>query len=240
MQPGDRPSGDRPRWVAGLLAAWAIALVVGGGTTTAVSVALFPAVTERSRTMPGLLGSIAIGALVGGVLGWIAPTVAGVEVSTGIAAGLGVAVGGGLGAMVWFLAVGDSGEQEGMETVAVQMESDEASPTPQPADLFAANPDPIVYFAGERPVVRTVNAAFEETFGVAAATLEDADLSEAVMAEDDADDVLEAIGPSGSYDAVRDCETVEGVRSMRLRLAVTERGGRTDGYLLYTPVGGEN
>lgn len=240
MQTGEGTSWDSGVGATSLLTVALLASAVGAGDVAAASLLVAPAATGRSRAMPGLLGSIAIGALVLGALGWAGTALLDVQVSTGVAAGLGVAVGGGIGAMVWFLAVGESGDQEGMETVAVEMEDEAAAePAPEPADLFAANPDPIVYFAGEEPVVRTVNPAFEETFGVHAGSLADADLSEAVMADGDVDDLLAAIGDGEDYDDVHDCETVQGARRMRLRLAVTGSDVRTDGYLIYTPLPGD-
>lgn len=216
-----------------LLALLVLAGALGGGGSAWASLGLVLAVPGRTREMPGLVGSIASGALVLAVLGWAGATLVNLQVSPALAAGLGIAVGGGVGAMAWFLAVGETGP-DGPETVAVEMADEEGGPSPRPADLFAASPDPIVFFAGDPPVVRAVNPAFEEVFGASSAALEDADLAEA-LAFDETDEVLSAVRSGGTYDEVVECRTEDGTRAMRLRIAAP--GGAT-GYLLYTPVGG--
>lgn len=193
---------------------------------------------DRYRTLGGLVGSIATGALVGGALAWLATTVTGVvSVPSTLATGLGLAVGGGLGSVVWLIGLGDEVE-DGTETVTVDMEGDEAAgPAPEPVDLFEASPDPICFYseAPEGPVVRAVNPAFTAVFGVSSDALDGVPLREGVLVAERADDVVAAAREGRVFDEVVACETDDGRQPMRVRIAATGRG-RTDGYVLYTAV----
>lgn len=218
----------------GLSVAVAVSADLGGAGAAPASLAVALAVTGGSTDLRRLAGAIATGAVALATVGWLGAAAVLPDVSSPLAAGLGVAVGGGLGAVVWLLAAGDDADR-GPGTVDVDMGAD-ADPAPQPADLFAASPDPIVFFVdrGDGPVVRALNPAFEESFGTDAAALEDAPLAEALPAGADAEAVL-AGGDGAAHDAVYDCETVDGTRPMRLRVAVTGEGASA-GYLLYSAV----
>lgn len=236
MYTGVDVAGVRTWRPACLLALSLLVALEGGGAATA-SLPLLLAVPGGVRDTGGLVAAIGLGALVLGTAGWAGATVLDAQVSVVVAAGLGIAAGGGIGAVVWLLAVGEAADRGGRETVAVEMNDDErAGPEPQPADLFAESPDPIVFFAGEEPVVRAVNPAYEETFGVSSGVLDGADLEEALMSAEPADDVVAAVRTGGSYDRTVACEAAEGTRRMRLRLVVTEDPVGASGYLVYTPV----
>lgn len=223
------------RYPAFLVLALLVALEGGGGTTA--SLALILAVPGRARDTGGLVGAIAVGAAVLGALGWIGVAVFDAQVSLVAAVGLGIAGGGGIGAVIWLLVVGEAAEGGGRETVAVEMDDEEPTgPEPQPADLFAANPDPIVFFAGEEPEVRAVNPAYEDAFGVSSSVLDGADLDEALMTADAVDGVGSAARTGDPFDRTVECETAEGTRTMRLRVVVTEGPTGASGYLLYTPL----
>lgn len=181
------------------------------------------------RLAAWLLGGVAVG----GTLGYLLIAVAGAPLSLQVGVGLGVALGGGLGAVANLLATDaePSGSQE--ETVDVDM-GDRESKTPRPADLFEDHPDPVLYVAdeGHGPVVRAANAAYADAFGVPASGVEGAPLSDAVMSDEGTDDVVDAVAADRSLDVVVGCETPDGDRQFRLRVA----GDREDCYLVYTPV----
>ena len=193
---------------------------------------------DRYRSMTGLVGAIAAGALGLGTVAWLVATqTAIVAAGPTLVTGLGIAVGGGLGSLVWLLGLGDSEATEA-DTVTVEMEGDETSqPAPEPVDLFEANPDPICFYAeaADGPVVRAVNPAFERVFGVSSAALDGEPLADGALVGDDGAALVEAARAGRSFDEVCTCETADGERAMRVRIAATGRG-RSDGYVLYSPV----
>ncbi len=225
----------------GALAAIAVVVVAAGGAANGATVAglglLLAGPASRDDVL-GHVGWIGMGAAVLGAVGWVTGTVVEGFLTPILAAGMGIAVGGGLGAVVRLLAVGEP-EPSTPETVTVdRTDTGEASrPEPRPADLFEQAPDPILYYgdAGEGPVVRAVNPAFESAFGVSAAAVTDAALGDALMVAERADDLDEAARNGGEFDAVVDCETPDGTRPMRVRVAADAGGEATDGYVLYTP-----
>lgn len=194
--------------------------------------------TPQRRSLAGLVGSIAVGALVLGGVGWLVATQTAIlPFGATVAAGLGLAVGGGLGSVVWLLAI-DEAEDTSTEEVTVDMADEPAEgPSPEPVDLFDASPDPIVFFAGGEggPVVMAVNAAFEETFGVSGSALAETPLADGLLVAEDAEDLAAAAGAGDSFDRVLTCETDRGERRMRVRLAVTRDPERSGGYVVYTP-----
>lgn len=227
----------------GALAAIAVVagVAAGGAAKEGVAVAglgLLLAGPASRNDLLGHVGWIGVGAAVLGAVGWVAGTVVDGLLTPILAAGMGIAVGGGLGAVVRLLAVGEP-EPTTPETVTVdRTDAGEASrPEPRPADLFEQAPDPILYYgdAGDGPVVRAVNPAFESTFGVSAGAVTDAALGDALMVAERADDLDEAARKGGGFDAVVDCETPDGTRPMRVRVAADTSGEATDGYVLYTP-----
>jgi len=193
---------------------------------------------DRYRSTTGLLGAIAAGALGLGAVAWLVATqTAIVAAGPTLVTGLGLAVGGGLGSLVWLLGLGERGAQEA-DTVTVEMDGDDASePDPEPVDLFEANPDPICFYAEapDGPVVRAVNPAFERVFGVSSAALDGEPLADGALVVDDGAALVEAARAGRSFDEVCTCETADGERAMRVRIAATGRG-RSDGYVLYSPV----
>lgn len=193
-------------------------------------------VGTSERALSGLVGAIAAGAVVLGGVAWlVASQTALVPIDATVAAGLGIAVGGGLGSVAWLLLHGDAAE-DSSETVTVDMGGDEgAVPSPTPADLFDANPDPILYYGGDPPVVRAANPAFESVFGVSGAALDGTPLREGLFVAEDADRIATAAADGEGFDRVLACETEAERRRMRVRLAAAG-GDRPAGYVLYTPV----
>jgi hypothetical protein len=183
-----------------------------------------------------LVGWIVGAAAVGGAIGYGVATLAAPDVLP-IALVFGIALGGGFGALVQVFALGET-DPEKPESVTVGASSDEGgSPDPQPADLFDEHPDPVLYFddAGDGPVVRAVNAAFEDTFGVGTDAVANAGLADASMATERVDDVVAAAGEGEAFDAVLTCETNGETAPFRLRTATVTDGSGTRGYLVYTP-----
>lgn len=214
----------------GVAAAVSAAVVLVGidSTGTVAAVPFILAVPGAS----GLLGVvlwIAAGALVLGGLCWAVVTFLFPTVPPVLGLGLGIAIGGGLGAVVRLLVLEDTTDTT--ETVSVDTSTDEAASTPTPADLFETHPDPLLYYdaTGDGPVVRAVNDAFVETFDVAATMVEGAPLRDALLFQD-TDDIVAAVAAGEAYDAVHTCETTDGDSSFRVRLAATDASG----YVLYT------
>jgi PAS domain-containing protein len=175
-------------------------------------------------------------AVLGGALGYGIATLA-APTATTISLGFGIAVGGGLGAVVRLLVVGDAETQQPDEMTVSSGGGGSSTPDPQPVDLFEENPDPVLYFddSGDGPVVRAANRAFEETFGVGSEAVENAALADALMVTDRTDDIVAAAGDAESFDAVIDCETATDDRRFRVRTVAVARSTGTRGYILYTP-----
>jgi len=216
------------RWVCCL---GCLAVLVGMEPTQGpLAAALLAAASpNRLRGVGGLLTGLVVGAALGGVVGYAAVSLFTAPLSLLGAVGLGVALGGGVGVVTNYLATGDEGDVD--ETMTVEREPQQATPTP--ADLFDDHPDPVLYVAneGHGPVVRAANDAYGSQFDVPVDAVIGAPLEEAVLAGDDTDSVVETVAADDHLDTVVTCPTADGDRSYRLRSV----GGDTDGYLLYTP-----
>lgn len=190
---------------------------------------LVTAGTRRLRGVGGLLMGLVIGAVVGAGIGYATVTVASVPLSVPGAVSLGVALGGGLGVVTNYLATGDEGSID--ETMTVEREPQQTTPTP--ADLFDDHPDPVLYVAdeGHDPVVRAANAAYGDVFDVPVDAVLGAPLEEAVLAGEDTDTVVDAVEADEELDAVVTCESEGRERPFRIRTA----GTGANGYLVYTP-----
>ncbi|MHB9288149.1 PAS domain-containing protein [Halobacteriales archaeon Cl-PHB] len=238
------PRAGVGRFVGALAAVAVVAVVAAGGAASGVTAAGLAVLLAGPAGRDGVLGHvgwIAAGAVALGAVGFVTGTVVEGFLTPVLAAGMGIAVGGGLGAVVRLLAVGET-EPTTPETMTVGNDGADrttSQPEPRPADLFEHAPDPILYYgdAGDGPVVRAVNPAFESTFGVSANAVTDAALSDAAMVTERAADLDAAARDGGGFDAVVDCETPDGTRQMRIRVAADAAGGTTDGYVLYTPSG---
>lgn len=184
-----------------------LAVIAVSGTGGVVSVAVW----------------IAAGAGVFAALGWAVATVAGFPPRLPV--GIGIALGGGIGAGTRYIAAAEEAEEG--ESVTVEMDR---ADDPEPADLFEASPDPILYYAPAEagPVVRAVNPAFEATFGVETATLAGTPLAEGLMTGGDA---AAAVAAGESADAVA-CSTDAGEKRFDLRVAPV---GEERGYVVYVP-----
>lgn len=232
-----RTPDDRARaaTVAGACALFALAVALDGDGGTAARAALLAVGGGRARSgVATLVGWLVGGALLGAAGGYAAVALVALPLSTQGAVGLGIALGGGLGAVSNLLAADDDVELDGeRDAVTVEMEADESAPSPRPADLFDGHPDPVLYVAdeGHGPVVMAANRAYAETFDVAAATITGTPLDEALFVEGDPSPVAGAVAAGETVDEVFACQTPDGERSFRLRTV----GGDGDGYVVYTP-----
>jgi len=212
-----------------------LTLVAADGAGTALAAPVLVAGIPDDGVW-GLVSWIVGAAVIGGALGYGLATLAAPE-ALSIALVFGTATGGGLGALVRVFAVGGT-EQREPESVHIGSTDDEdGSPDPQPADLFDEHPDPVLYFddAGDGPVVRAANAAFEETFGVGTDTVANAALADASMTTERVDALVAAVGDGETFDAVLTCETDGETAQFRVRTATVTDDTGTRGYLLYTP-----
>jgi PAS domain-containing protein len=220
-----------------VLAATLVVTAGSGGLDPATAGVVLLLGSDRMKSFGGLVGSIAAGAIGLGLILWLVATgTTLLPVSALIAAGVGLAVGGGLGSVVWLFAVGDEEVDTG-GSVTVDMDGQGAAgPAPEPVDLFEASPDPILFYAEtpEGPVVRAVNPAFVSAFGVTSDALDGVPLREGLLVTEGAEDVVAAARAGETFDEVLACEGENGTQSLRVRLAATGRD-RTDGYVLYTP-----
>lgn len=184
-----------------------------------------------------LVGGIVGGALIGGGAGFLAHTMISLPFTQFGAAGMGVALGGGLGGLTYFLSVGEA-DQPDESGVRVDMGRDD-DPEPRPADLFDDHPDPVLYVADEGggPVVRAANAAYGETFDLPTDALSGAPLTEVLRPADDGSDdagaeLRDALAAGETVDRDLALATARGVARFRVRSV----GNPADGYLLFTPV----
>lgn len=154
--------------------------------------------------------------------------------SRAVLGGLGVALGGGIGAVGYLATVDDIEHTETGRTVKTVDTDDDTAPPPEPIDLFGGHPDPILYYTDEGygPVVRAANEAFGTTFDVPPARIAGTPLEETLMTVESG-----AVDPAavtdGTFEATVTCETAAGPAQYRLRSV----GDDGDGYLLYTPLG---
>ncbi|WP_336337768.1 hypothetical protein [Haloarcula brevis] len=187
---------------------------------------------RRLGSLAAILGWIGAGAVVLATVALLVQSTLSLGLSEQVTVGLGLALGGGVGGVSYLLFTDSPGESAD-ETVSVSADA-EATPEPQPVDLFDGHPDPVLYFAddGHGPVVRAANEAFGTTFDVPADRLTGTALSEALLVagidEVDAESVntadLDVVALSTAHD--------EPTR-FRLRTA----GVPSTGYLLLTPLG---
>lgn len=212
-----------------LLGGW----TVDGHAVAGLGLLLFG--TSGDRSLRGLVVAIAVGAVVVGAIAWLASGILGGPLSTGVAAGLGIAVGGGLGSVIWLLAVGEE-EPERPEEVTVDMGEDEDLPEPEPADLFEASPDPILYYGGPEPQVRAVNPAFVETFDVEATAVEGVPLADALQVGSGSAALVDAATAGRAADETLPCETGDGTVELRVRVIPVGSGDRPAGYVVYGPL----
>lgn len=234
-----RPGAFR-RALAALVGVTGLAAAALPGRPAALSLAgtlLVAGVADEGLGLRDHVMWILGAAVAGGAAGWGGATLAAPQVRT-IALGFGIAVGGGFGAVARSLAAAETTAQSESVTVDAT-EAKTETPEPRPVDLFEDHPDPVLYVedAGEGPVVRAANAAFEETFGVGTEAVENAALADALMATDRVADVVDAVADAGPFDAIVTCETAGDPRPFRLRTVALGGGAATRGYVLYTPVG---
>ena len=216
--------------VAGLAA---VGLSTATADATLAAVVLVGGLGAPSRGMRGLVGWIVGGALVGGALGYGAATLVQLPLSAAGSLGLGLALGGGLGGISHLLSTEDPASVDD-ERMTVDMATESNAPEPRPADLFDEHPDPVLFVtdAGGGPVVRAANDAYEQTFGLPAATLEDTPLADVLRSVDDADGIAASLGAGDPVDDVATFDTPAGTQSFHVRSV----GATGDGYLLFTPL----
>lgn len=190
---------------------------------------------SAGRQMAELVGWIAAGAAVFGLGGLAIATAFVSEVPPVAGLGAGIAIGGGFGAVVRLLAF-----ERVEETEDLTIEPDRSVtdvPAPEPADLFEASPDPMLYYAddGDGPVVRAANPAFAETFDVPVDDAIGTELAE-MLATSDPQAVVDAAAAGTSFDDTRSCATSEDERPFRIRVVPVDVTSGTRGYVVYTPV----
>lgn len=209
----------------------ALAFAPGDVTTSGHAATLLFAGAAGSRSdFVTMIGWLVGGSLVCAGVGYTLGSLLVLPLSTTAVVALGLALGGGTGAVAFSVASGDASRSEG---VTVDVEADETS-APEPSDLFDGHPDPVLYVAdrGHGPVVLAANRAFADAFDVPAEALSGTPLDEATMVAGDADRVVAAATGDDKIDVVRECATPDGERPFRLRTI----GSGSDGYVLYTPV----
>lgn len=224
-----RTAGRELTGVAAVAGGVWLAVAAGPVHGTAVAGALCILLAIPDSDLAEVALWIAAGCGVAGVAGWAIATLFLVEVPPTAGLGAGIAVGGGLGAAVRLL-VFEKGDSQA-ETMTVEM-ADGDAPEPEPADLFEASPDPLLYYhgTGDGALVRAVNPAFEERFGVTEAGVDGVALADAVRVSDP-DSVTAAATGGEQFDAVLRCETGEGIQEMRVRVVPV---GKKWGYVVYT------
>lgn len=209
------------------------AVVLSGNVTAGVAAVTLPVIlaTPPGRGLFDVVLWIVAGAAILGAIGWTLVTVLVSHLPPLVGLGIGIALGGGFGAVVRLLVLEEPTDTT--ETVAVDTTPDESAPDPVPADLFEAHPDPVLYYDArdDSPVVRAANPAFVESFDVSASMVEETPLGDVLMFHD-TDDLVAAVTEGRQYDAVHTCETVEGAVAFRIRLVTTPEA--TAGYVLYT------
>jgi hypothetical protein len=185
---------------------------------------LFVGDVRQRSGLTSLVGWLLAGSLLGAALGYAATAwLASVPLTRTVAVGLGIALGGGVGAVASLLAddaSDDGGSAAAGEAMTVDMETDDAPP-PKPADLFDDHPDPVLYVAaqGHGPVVLAANAAFPRTFDVPETAMSGTPLAEAITTTDGDE---ESVEPGPILDAIESDEQVDTVRTAGRR---TDRRG---------------
>lgn len=229
-----RPGRERLRRQLALGLACTIALVGADASTLAAGTLLVVGVPgPEEESMAGMLAWIGGGAVVLGLGGFVTTTLAPVALSATVGAALGLAVGGGLGAITYLL-LGSEETADETETMTVDMAEDSAG-RPRPADLFASHPDPLIYYAGrgDGPTVTTVNPGYAETFGRATDEVAGAPLGDAIGATGAVTDLLAAIEAGEEHATTLTCETIQGAREFRVRPVTVEANDGLHGYLVY-------
>lgn len=182
-----------------------------------------------------LVAWLAIGAVVLGAVGWavVSVLVPNVDPTLGLMGG--IAVGGGLGAVIRLLTVPEA--EDTSESVTIETGGDEdSSSEPRPADLFEASPDPMVYYAaGDDPTIAlATNPAFREAFLADDAAVEGTPIGD-LLDVAASGTVLASMKNAERHDERVEMETSDGVRTYRVRV-IPGRGGSTSGYVTMTPV----
>lgn len=224
---------------------WGV-VVIAAGVGVSVGVLWAPTSGSYALTVPVLVGGAVagreglaalVGWIVGGVvlgaaLGYGAHGIGVVPLTQLGATGMGAALGGGVGALVNFVSVGEA-ELESDDGVTVDMGREE-TPEPRPADLFDDHPDPVLYVADEGggPIVRAANDAYGVAFDLPSTTLSGAPLADALVVLDDTEAVVESLAAGGPIDREAVVETATGETTFRVRSV----GDPADGYVLFTPV----
>jgi PAS domain-containing protein len=216
------------RWA---VAAGALALVIPAGTHDFAGLAVLVAGPAIPRTLRGLVAAIVVGTAAIGAIAAGVVTAVGGPLSPTVAAGVGAAVGGGVGSAVWLFVAADDAEEE----TDVSIDVGEAAPAPQPADLFEANPDPILFVGGPDPSVLAANPAFGEVFGVDPDDVAGRPLVESLHVETESDAIAAAVAAGRAFEATVACETAEGPGNRRVRVVPTG-GAHGAAYVVYGPV----
>lgn len=182
-----------------------------------------------------LVAWLAIGAVVLGAVGWAVVSVLVPDVDPTLGLMGGIAVGGGLGAVIRLLTVPEA--EDTSESVTIETGGDgDSTPEPRPADLFEASPDPMVFYAaGSDPAVAlAANPAFREAFLADDAAVEGTPIGD-LLDVAASGTVLASIENAERHDERVEMETSDGVRTYRVRV-IPGRGGSTSGYVTMTPV----
>jgi PAS domain-containing protein len=218
-------------WAVAAGVLWFAMLVVAPDSATAAGLGVLVVGPAIPRTLRALVAAIVSGACVIGAVAGVAMAVVGGPLPPTVAAGVGAAVGGGVGSAVWLFVSADGAEDGADVTVDVG----ETAPAPQPADLFEANPDPILFVGGPEPSVLAANPAFGDVFGADPDDLEGRPLSAVLQMGTDGDTVVAAVTDGRPFEATVSREMDGGPGNARVRVVPT---GGTHGaaYVVYGPV----
>lgn len=189
--------------------------------------------THRLGSLAAAVGWIGAGAIFVATVALVVQSVAGLAITQEVTVGLGLAMGGGLGGVSYLIATDDGETADG--TVTVSSDDDDATPDPQPADLFDGHPDPVLYFAdeGHGPVVRAANDAFGSAFDVPADRVGGTALSEALLVAG-----IDEVDAETVRDEPLDTVVLSTAPDQPTRFRLRTVGESSTGYLLLTPVGG--
>jgi PAS domain S-box-containing protein len=109
------------------------------------------------------------------------------------------------------------------------------------ATLFHHLPNPVAYgeAQNDRPLVKAVNHAFEDVFGIDQDQIEGEDLHERILQPSprhSTEELREMIAESGDVQTEVRRSTRNGLRDFQVHVTLRNTGGTTEGYAIYTDI----